>query len=45
MADQLAALKAKLVASERMGPGYKDRIEALKREISKLEESGNASGS
>lgn len=43
MADTLDDLKRKLAASERMGSGYKDRIEALKRQISKLEETGNAS--
>lgn len=43
--DRLAKLKAKLAASERMGAGYFDRIEAINREISKLEETGNASGS
>lgn len=46
MADgRLDELKRKLAASERMGPGYKSRIEELKRQISKLEENGNASGS
>jgi polyhydroxyalkanoate synthesis regulator phasin len=43
--DRLDELKRRLAASERMGSGYKDRIEALKRQISKLEENGNASGS
>lgn len=42
MADTLDDLKRKLTASERMGPGYKDRIAALKEQISKLEETGNA---
>lgn len=37
MSDDLNSLKAKLTASERMGTGYKDRIEALKRRIAELE--------
>lgn len=44
MADdnRLDELKRKLAASERMGPGYKDRIDELKRQISKLEQPDNA---
>jgi len=37
MADALDDLKRKLAASERLGAGYKDRIEALKRQIAELE--------
>jgi len=35
--ERLTELKRRLVASERMGPGYKDRIEALKRQIAEAE--------
>jgi hypothetical protein len=35
--DRLEELKHKLAASERMGSGYKDRIEALKLQIADLE--------
>lgn len=34
--DRLEDLKRKLAASERMGPGYKSRIEELKRQIAEL---------
>lgn len=41
--ERLQQLRDKLRASERMGPGYQERIEALKAEIAKLEQdSGTA---
>ena len=36
MSDRLEQLEAMLAASEQMGPGYAQRIEAIKREIEKL---------
>lgn len=36
-AEQIAALKAKRAASERMGHGYKARIEAIDKRIAELE--------
>ena len=35
--EELASLKAKRLASERMGPGYKARIEAIDKRIAELE--------
>ena len=38
--EELASLRAKRAASERMGTGYKARIEAIDQRISELESEG-----
>ena len=36
-AEKLAALNAKLEASERMGDGFKERIAAIRQDIARVE--------
>lgn len=38
--EEIASLRAKRAASERMGPGYKARIEAIDKRIAELEPKG-----
>jgi len=38
--EEIASLKAKRAASERMGSGYKARIEAIDKRLAELEPKG-----